>query len=121
MFIGVARIRLHLADVQSLKDKLSKENAYLEEEIRTERNFGDIVGDSAALRRVLEEGIHRQGASIDWVYRGGDFQNYFQVYQRAGQPCPECSTPILRILVGQRGTHFCPTCQRLEPAAAEKI
>ena len=73
-----------------------------------------------SIRRVLEEGIHRQGASIDWVYRGGDFQNYFQVYQRAGQPCPECSTPILRILVGQRGTHFCPTRQRLEPAAAEK-
>lgn len=42
-------------EIQTLKDKLSKENSYLEEEIRTEHNFGDIVGDSAALRRVLKE------------------------------------------------------------------
>ena len=42
-------------EIQALKDKLSKENAYLEEEIRTEHNFGDIVGDSASLRRVLKE------------------------------------------------------------------
>lgn len=42
-------------EIQALKDKLSKENAYLEDEIRTEHNFGDIVGDSAALRRVLKQ------------------------------------------------------------------
>jgi len=69
----------------------------------------------SAIRRVLNEGIIRQGASIDWVYRGGDFQNYFRVYQRTGKPCPECGTPIERILVGQRGTHFCPVCQKLAP------
>lgn len=63
------------------------------------------------IRTVLQEGILRNGASIDWVYRGGDFQNYFRVYQRTGQPCPECGTLIARILVGQRGTHFCPHCQ----------
>jgi formamidopyrimidine-DNA glycosylase len=63
------------------------------------------------IKLVLQEGIHRNGASIDWVYRGGDFQNYFQVYQRAGKPCYNCSTPIERITVGQRGTHFCPQCQ----------
>jgi formamidopyrimidine-DNA glycosylase len=64
-----------------------------------------------AIRSVLEEGIRRNGASIDWVYRGGDFQNAFRVYQRTGQPCPVCGTPIERITVGQRGTHFCPVCQ----------
>jgi formamidopyrimidine-DNA glycosylase len=63
------------------------------------------------IRTVLQEGILRNGASIDWVYRGGDFQNYFRVYQRTGQPCLECGTLIARILVGQRGTHFCPHCQ----------
>jgi len=42
-------------EIQALKDKLSEKNAYLEEEIRTEHNFGDIVGDSAPLRRVLKE------------------------------------------------------------------
>lgn len=64
-----------------------------------------------AIREVLAEGIRRHGASIDWVYRGGDFQNYFRVYQRTGQPCPVCGTPVQRMLVGQRGTHFCPVCQ----------
>ncbi len=67
----------------------------------------------AAIRSVLEEGIRRNGASIDWVYRGGDFQNAFRVYQRTGQPCPVCGAPIRRIVVGQRGTHFCPECQAI--------
>jgi formamidopyrimidine-DNA glycosylase len=64
-----------------------------------------------SIRKALQDGIDRQGASIDWVYRGGDFQNYFRVYQRTGDPCPVCGTPIQRILVGQRGTHYCPNCQ----------
>jgi len=69
---------------------------------------GDLL---LAIRQVLEEGIRRNGASFDWVYRGGDFQNSFRVYQRTGQPCPVCGTPVARMVVGQRGTHFCPTCQ----------
>jgi formamidopyrimidine-DNA glycosylase len=64
-----------------------------------------------AIRAVLQEGIRRNGASIDWVYRGGAFQNYFRVYQRTGQPCPVCGALIERLLVGQRGTHVCPVCQ----------
>ena len=70
----------------------------------------DLLG---AIRKVLLEGIRRNGASIDWVYKGGDFQNHFRVYQRTGEPCPECNTPIERIIVGQRGTHICNTCQVL--------
>lgn len=66
-----------------------------------------------SMRSVLEEGIHRNGASIDWVYRGGDFQNYFRVYQRGGEPCPRCGAIVERIIVGQRSTHFCPSCQQL--------
>ena len=69
-----------------------------------------------AIREVLEEGIRRNGASIDWVYRGGDFQNHFRVYGRQGEACPVCGTTIERIVVGQRGTHFCPTCQVLTKA-----
>jgi formamidopyrimidine-DNA glycosylase len=65
----------------------------------------------AAIRSVLHEGIRRNGASIDWVYRGGEFQNHFRVYQQTDEPCQECGTPIRRITVGQRGTHFCPVCQ----------
>jgi formamidopyrimidine-DNA glycosylase len=66
-----------------------------------------------AIHWVLKEAIVRNGASIDWVYRGGDFQNYFRAYDREGQPCLECGTPIQRIKIGQRGTHFCPQCQQL--------
>jgi len=65
----------------------------------------------AAIRSVLKEGIRRNGASIDWVYRGGEFQNYFRVYDRAGKPCPTCGTKIQRMVVGQRSAHFCPKCQ----------
>jgi formamidopyrimidine-DNA glycosylase len=65
-----------------------------------------------AMHNVLQEGIRRNGSSIDWVYRGGSFQNDFQVYQRTGEPCNVCGTKIERILVGQRGTHFCPVCQK---------
>ena len=67
-----------------------------------------------SIRQVLTEGIRRSGSSIDWVYRGGDFQNYFRAYHRSGEPCPDCGVPIQRITVGQRGTHICPQCQRLE-------
>lgn len=63
------------------------------------------------IREALYDGIDHNGASIDWVYRGGDFQNHFRVYQREGDPCEVCGTPIERIVVGQRGTHLCPVCQ----------
>ena len=71
---------------------------------------GDLL---ESIRFVLTKGIDQKGASIDWVYRGGDFQNYFQVYQQTGNPCPRCGKPIEKIKVGQRGTHFCPACQRI--------
>jgi formate hydrogenlyase transcriptional activator len=46
---------LAFQEIEALKEQLAKENAYLEEEVRTEHNFGEIIGDSAALRRVLKE------------------------------------------------------------------
>ena len=70
-----------------------------------------VVRLHESIQAVLLDGIQRQGASIDWVYRGGDFQNYFRVYQRTGQPCPVCGTPVERMVIGQRGTHFCRICQ----------
>src|SRR5262249_55912236 len=41
--------------IEKLKEKLTQEKVYLEEEIRTEHNFDEIIGESAALRRVLKE------------------------------------------------------------------
>ncbi len=70
-----------------------------------------------SIRRALREGLQNNGASIDWIYQGGGFQDQFRVYQRTGEPCPRCGTPIERILVGQRGTHLCPQCQ---PATGER-
>lgn len=70
------------------------------------------------IRTVLEDGIRHNGASIDWVYRGGQQQNHFNVYDQTGEPCPTCGAPIEKIVVGQRGTHYCPHCQ---PAPKEEI
>ncbi len=99
-------------------------NIYTDEALHTAKlhpltNSRDITKIQAAallkaIRAVLNEGIRRNGASIDWVYRGGEFQNHFRVYGRTAEACPECGTPIERLVVGQRGTHICPGCQRLK-------
>lgn len=46
---------LAFQEIEALRDKLSKEKAYLEEEVRTERHFGDIIGENAALRALLKQ------------------------------------------------------------------
>jgi len=66
-----------------------------------------------SIRAVLQQAIDHNGASLDWVYRGGNFQNHFAVYQRAGEPCFRCGSPILRMKLTQRGTYYCPNCQPL--------
>ena len=65
-----------------------------------------------AIRQALNHGIMRKGASLDDVYRGGEFQNHFQVYGRTGENCSQCGTPIQRVVLGGRSTHFCPQCQQ---------
>lgn len=66
----------------------------------------------SAIREALAEGIRRNGASIDWVYPGGEMQEHFLAYGRTGEPCSRCRGAIQRIVVAQRGTHLCPRCQR---------
>src|SRR5436309_14773713 len=68
------------------------------------------------VRRALEAGIARQGATLR-DYRkpdgsAGAMQHEFKVYGRGGEPCPRCGTPIEKTRVGGRGTWFCPGCQR---------
>jgi formamidopyrimidine-DNA glycosylase len=69
-----------------------------------------------ALKEVLEDAIRRGGSSVsDYVDAEGVrgfFQLEHRVYQRTGQPCLVCSTPIRRIVVGGRSTHYCPQCQK---------
>ena len=69
-----------------------------------------------AIVGVLTEAIAAGGSSIsDYVDaqgRKGFFQFSHRVYQRTGEPCVTCGTPIRRILVAQRSSHFCPRCQK---------
>ena len=70
----------------------------------------------AAIREVLLESIESGGSSVsDYVDsdgRKGSFQLRHRVYGKEGEPCQVCGSAIRRILVGQRGTHFCPKCQK---------
>ena len=69
-----------------------------------------------AMVAVLSEAIEAGGSSIsDYVDaegRKGFFQFSHRVYQRTGESCISCGTPIRRVLVAQRSSHFCPKCQR---------
>lgn len=80
----------------------------------------EITALHAALRDVLERGISNFGTTLrDFVNaygQEGRNREHLQVYQRRGEPCYRCGTAIERIVVGGRGTHFCPRCQ---PAPAE--
>ena len=76
---------------------------------RVKRLHGAIV-------EVLTQAIEKGGSSIsDYVDaegRRGFFQFEHRVYQRTGEPCVTCGALIRRTLVAQRGTHYCPKCQR---------
>ncbi len=69
-----------------------------------------------AIREVLQAGIRYRGSSIsdyrDACGKPGRFVALHRVYQRHGDPCLHCGTVIRRIVLSQRSTHFCPTCQR---------
>jgi formamidopyrimidine-DNA glycosylase len=70
---------------------------------------------AACVRAVLERAIELGGSSIsDYLHPDGSdggFQHERQVYGRGGEPCHRCKTPITRIVIGQRSTHYCPSCQ----------
>lgn len=69
-----------------------------------------------AIRAVLTDAIAVGGSSLRDHRRTdgslGDFQHNFQVYDRAGAPCPVCRGRIMRITQGGRSTFYCPTCQK---------
>ncbi|HKA02462.1 MAG TPA: bifunctional DNA-formamidopyrimidine glycosylase/DNA-(apurinic or apyrimidinic site) lyase [Candidatus Solibacter sp.] len=69
-----------------------------------------------AIIAVLTEAIEAGGSSIsDYVDaegRKGFFQINHRVYQRTGEACVTCRTPIRRVVVTQRSSHFCPNCQK---------
>lgn len=69
-----------------------------------------------ALRQVLRHAIRLGGSSVSDYVDADGARGFFQlehcVYQRTGEPCRRCKTPIRRIVLAGRGTHYCPKCQR---------
>jgi formamidopyrimidine-DNA glycosylase len=69
-----------------------------------------------ALKKVLNEAIRLGGSSIsDYVDADGAegfFQLKHRVYGREGKPCLVCKTPIKRIVIAGRSSHYCPHCQK---------
>ncbi len=89
--------------------------------IRPRKRAGRLTGVELerlrlALREVLEHAIRLGGSSVSDYVDADGVRGFFQlehcVYMRTGQPCRKCRTPIRRILLAGRGTHYCPHCQR---------
>lgn len=71
-----------------------------------------------AIIELLQEAIELGGSSIrtySALGEPGRMQEKLQVYAKTGSPCPRCLTPIQKIKVAGRGTHFCPKCQQKRP------
>jgi formamidopyrimidine-DNA glycosylase len=68
-----------------------------------------------AIPTVLESAIRRRGSSIRTYVGGsglrGSYQEEFRVYGRTGAPCRRCRTPVARVRLAGRSTHYCPKCQ----------
>jgi formamidopyrimidine-DNA glycosylase len=79
----------------------------------------DIRRLHRAIRKVLRRGLRNMGTTLGtgqttfYSVAGNRGRNRDQlnVFRRTGMPCPRCRTAIVRIVVGQRSTHICPTCQ----------
>jgi formamidopyrimidine-DNA glycosylase len=100
-------------------------NIYADESLYVARlnpltHAGRIGADDArrllrALQRVLDRAVELQGTSfrdyIDIEGRPGNFLPQLRVYQRTGKPCRRCRTPIARVVIAGRSSHYCPKCQ----------
>jgi formamidopyrimidine-DNA glycosylase len=89
--------------------------------IRPRRRASSIAREQlaklyAALQKVLTEAIALGGSSIsDYVDANGEegfFQLQHRVYGRETEPCLACKTPIKRVIIAGRSSHYCPTCQK---------
>lgn len=69
-----------------------------------------------AVRQTLSRALELGGSTLrdfrDAHGMSGEFQHAAQVYGRAGEACPRCSTPIRRMVQGQRATYYCSACQK---------
>jgi len=89
--------------------------------VRPRRKLASLTAEECvrvvrATREILTEAIEHRGSSIsdflDGIGRRGAYQWRRRVYDRKGEPCRECATPIKAVVVGQRSSFYCPRCQR---------
>ncbi len=76
----------------------------------------EIAALYRSIRQVLRTAIKDEGTDAGDGVIEGDYEP--RVYGREGRPCYRCHQPIHKIVVGQRGTHFCPRCQPRRRRAA---
>jgi formamidopyrimidine-DNA glycosylase len=71
---------------------------------------------AACIKATLLKSIDAGGSSLrDYAHPNGqlgNFQNDFYVYDRLGEPCRVCGTPVEQMVQAQRSTYFCPHCQQ---------
>lgn len=80
---------------------------------------GQAVNLHRAIRKVLKQGLKNSGTTLgngqanfySLERKTGRNRSFLKVFRRTGHPCPRCSTPIVRLVVGQRSTHVCTCCQ----------
>ncbi|MEK9155307.1 MAG: bifunctional DNA-formamidopyrimidine glycosylase/DNA-(apurinic or apyrimidinic site) lyase [Patescibacteria group bacterium] len=84
------------------------------------RRLGSLSGDerervATSAQEVLKASLAQKGTSandyVDTEGKQGGFLSLLRVYQRTGKPCLTCTSPIEKVVVGGRGTHFCSNCQ----------
>ncbi|MFZ5824507.1 MAG: bifunctional DNA-formamidopyrimidine glycosylase/DNA-(apurinic or apyrimidinic site) lyase [Bacillota bacterium] len=100
-------------------------NIYVDEalfcaRIHPERQAASLRPDElnrlhSCIQSVLERAVAKRGTTFSLYFDGegaeGDMYDELAVFDRTGEPCPVCGTPILKLAVAQRGTHVCPACQ----------
>lgn len=103
-------------------------NIYADESLWAARIHGEKSSDSLskakarelldAVRAILIKALGEGGTSFDEQYvnvngESGYFSHSLNAYGQQGKPCPRCGTPIRRVTFMNRGSHFCPKCQRV--------
>ena len=70
----------------------------------------------AAIKTIIAAGVEHGGTSFSHYVNAlggkGDYLDHARVFNQTDRPCPVCGTPIVKIRVAGRGTHFCPKCQK---------
>jgi formamidopyrimidine-DNA glycosylase len=107
----IAGIGNYLADeilFRSSLHPLRKADTFTEKEVKELHN---------SIKYIIKKSIDYGGTTF-LTFRGpegkkGEFWKKLQVFRKTGEPCPHCNSPIKRIVVGQRGTHYCEKKQKL--------